>query len=296
MINYLFARFFLSSFRLIPFWLLYRISDMTRFLLFVVIGYRKKVILENLQRAFPEKSKSEIRQIASGFYKNFTDVFFEALKGFTMRKKEMLKRFKLVNPDFLAPYFEQGQSVLVLGAHYSNWEWGTSLEMQMRHETATVYKSIKNPRLNQYMHRSRERWGMKQVPVEKTRHIFSNIETPRFIVLIADQSYPIINKAVWINFLGIETACIPGPEKYSSIYNFPVLFLDFKRVKRGYYNAELSLISDNPKELQKDELTKRYMAKLESVILSKPENWLWTHKRWKYKKEGDQVLVDYYYK
>jgi Kdo2-lipid IVA lauroyltransferase/acyltransferase len=296
MISYLITRIFIESFRLIPFWMLYGISDITWIFLFKIIGYRKKVIYENLEKAFPEKSKAEIRKIAHKFYRNFTDVLLESLKGFTMSKKSMLKRFKVIKHDFLDRLYDEGKSVLCLGAHYANWEYGTSIALHVPFETVTVYKAVKNKHLNKYMCQNRNRWGMKQISIEKTRVIFNRIDKPKFIILIADQNTPTLEKAIWINFLGIETPCIHGPEVYSSMFNYPVVFLDYQRVKRGYYTAEISLLSENPKSLEKGEITRMYMGKLEEVIRKKNEDWLWTHKRWKHKKEGDKILHDYYYK
>jgi Kdo2-lipid IVA lauroyltransferase/acyltransferase len=296
MIGYILFRIFIESFRLVPFWMLYRISDIWCFIIFKIIGYRKKVVYENLEKAFPEKSKAEIRKIANKFYRNFTDVFLETLKGYTMSKKSMLKRFKVIKYDFLEKYFNEGKSVLCLGAHYANWEYGASVDLHIPFQTVTVYKAVKNKHLNKYMCYGRNRWGMRLISIEKTRTIFNHIEKPKFIILIADQNTPTLEKAIWINFLGIETPCIHGPEVYSSLFNYPVVFLDYQRVKRGYYTGEIILLSENPKSLEKGEITRKYMGKLEEVIMKKPEDWLWTHKRWKHKKEGDKILVDYYYK
>jgi KDO2-lipid IV(A) lauroyltransferase len=261
-----------------------------------MVGYRKKVVYENLEKAFPEKSKEEIRKIANKFYRNFTDVLLETLKSYTMSKKSILKRFKVINHEYLEKYFDEGKSILCLGAHFANWEYGTSIALHLPFETVTVYKAVKNKYLNHYMCKSRNRWGMKQISIEKTRVIFNRIEKPKFIILIADQNTPTLEKAVWINFMGIETPCIHGPEAYSNLFNYPVVFLDYQRLKRGFYTAEFILLSDNPKSLEKGEITKKYMGKLEEAIMKKNEDWLWTHKRWKHKKEGDKILVDYYYK
>ena len=296
MLSYLFTRLFIESFRLIPFWVLYRISDISRIILFNIVGYRKKVIMDNLQKAFPEKNKIEIKAIAQKFYTHFTDVLFEGLKGMTMSDKSVYKRFKVINPELADNYFEQGKSVLILGAHYGNWEWGNSIPYYMKHDVVCVYKAVSNRRLNDYMRGNRARLGMKQISLEKTRTIFNNITKPKFIILLADQSPGFSDKGIWVDFLGRDTPCIHGPEVYGKLYDFPVLYIDFQRIKRGYYTAELSLLAENPASLDKGVLTQKYMGKLEQVIKIKPQNWLWTHKRWKHKRENGKLLVDYYYK
>lgn len=278
-----------------PFWMLYGISDIGRFFLFKVFNYRKKVIYENLTMAFPEKSQKEIREIANKFYRNFMDVLLEGLKGMTMSTKTVLKRFKLVNPEILEPYFEQGKSILCVGAHYANWEWGGALDLYMKHDSVAIYKAVKNKRMNNFIRKSRSKWGMRQISMEKTRTIFNNIDTPKFIILIADQSPSLTHLAIWVDFLGRDTPCIHGPEAYGKKFNYPLIFLDFQRVKRGYYTAELTLLDEEPAKLEKNEVTKLYMNKLEEVIRKKPEDWLWTHKRWKHKRDGDKILTDFYY-
>jgi KDO2-lipid IV(A) lauroyltransferase len=276
--------------------MLYGISDIGYFILYRIIGYRKKVIFENLNKAFPEKSKDEIRKLARKAYRSFMDMLLEGFKGLTLSRTEMMKRYKLINPEFLDKYYNDNKNILCLGAHYCNWEWGTSIAMYMKHEAVTVYKAVKNRKLNEYMREKRGRWGMKQISMEKTRTIFNNIDKPKFIILIADQNNPILEKAVWVNFLGIDTPCIHGPEVYSHIFNYPVIFLDFQSERRGYFTAELSLLSENPKSLEKGEITRLYMKKLEEIIRKKPEDWLWTHKRWKHRKEGDKIFHDVGYK
>ena len=213
-----------------------------------------------------------------------------------MSQKSVAKRFKLLNPELLDPYYEEGKNILCLGAHYCNWEWSASIALHMKHEAVSVYKAVKNQRLNKFIRESRAKWGMKQISMEKTRTIFNTINKPKFIILIADQNTPLLGKAIWINFLGIDTPCIHGPEVYSKIFNYPVVYIDYQRIKRGYFTAELSLLAENPATLEQNEITRIYMAKLEEIIRRKPEDWLWTHKRWKHKREGDNILVDFYYK
>lgn len=296
MAGYLFTRIFIESFRLVPFWLLYFFSDISRILIFNIFGYRKKVVFDNLRKAFPEKSEDEIKSIAKKFYKNFTDVLFEGIKGLTMSNKSAYKRFIVVNPEIINEYYDQGRTILTLGCHYANWEWGVTTDWQYKHKSMCVYKTLSNKRLNDYMAKRRARWNMPQIPMERTRMIFRNLEVPKLAVLIADQNPSKTSKAIWVDFLGRDTPCIHGPEIYGKLYNFPAFFMDFQRVKRGHYTLELSLLHDNPKSLEKGELTKIYMNKLEKVIRKKPEDWMWTHKRWKHKRENGKILDSYYYK
>ncbi|MBN1251692.1 MAG: lysophospholipid acyltransferase family protein [Bacteroidales bacterium] len=296
MIEYLFTRVFIELFRFIPFRLLYLISDFSSFFMHFVVMYRKRVVYDNLVKAFPEKTKSEIREVAKKSYKNFTDITLESIKMFTMSNEEVLKRFVAINPEFLDKYYNKNQSIIGVGGHYTNWEWCSSLANLLNHRSITIYKPLNNKRLTKYFNKNRSRFGMKLIALESTGRAFKDISTPTSILLVADQSPSSLTHSIWVEFLGRDTPCIHGPEAYSKKFNLPVVYYDFQRIKRGYYTTEFSELVNNPNEYEKGEITAIYMKKLEKVIRKKPEGWLWTHKRWKHKRKNGVILKDYFYK
>jgi len=292
MVVFFFTRIFIEIFRFVPFWLVYIISDFIRFILFDIFNYRKNVILKNLINSFPGKSKEEIKEISKCFYKNFTDILLEAIKGFTMSEKELLKRYKVLNAHVLDKYYDAGQSVISLAGHFTNWEWGIIIGKTTKHLAGTIYKPLTNKYLNDYLKQKRERFGMKLISTKQTSRVFSNITKPISVLLIADQipSPDTFRKAIWVNFLGQDTPCIHGPEAYSKKMNMPTVFYKNHRVKRGFYTMEIIELNDNPKEAEDGVITKRYMDLLEKVIRENPANWLWSHKRWKLKMENDKIV------
>jgi len=296
MISYILTRIFIESFRFIPFRLIYIISDFLSFLLHSVLGYRKKVVYDNLIKAFPEKSDAEIKKIAKKTYKNFIDISLESLKMFTISNKEIFKRFNLINPELVQKYYDKGQSIIGVSAHYANWEYGLLIPYYIKHRTIVVFKSLNNKHLTKYVNKNRSRFGLELVALEKTKEAFSDTSKPMSVFLIADQSPSLLTNAIWIDFFGRDTPCIHGPEAYSKKYNWPIIFCDIQRVKRGYYSSEYTTIIENPNEYKKGEITAIYMKKIEEIIRKKPEDWLWTHKRWKHKRENGKILKDYYYK
>ena len=285
------AFFFIFLIGILPFWVLYIFSDIARFFLHDVFGYRKKIVRENLERCFPEKGKKEIDRLIRASYKNLTDVVVEGFKGFTITKKQLLKRHKTINPEILDPYKNSGKSFIALPCHYGNWEWGSmSPSLFFDYQVVTFFTPLSNPYLNKYIAKNRSRTGAMLVSTRETTKTFDELaNTEAVYIMAADQSPSKPTKAIWVDFLGQETAFLDGPERHARLRDIPVVFTDIQRVKRGYYRIELSFISEHPTKTKPGEITSEYAKRLEEVIKNKPENWLWSHKRWKLKREVPKV-------
>ena len=285
-LGYYLFRTFIFIFKLMPFTLVYLLSDFLFMLFYYVFGYRKKVIYTNLKKSFPDKTDKEINKIIKATYKNLTDVTVEGIKGFSMSKKELVRRYKVTNADILDNYFKKGISVLGIGSHYTNWEWGVlCFSLQFKHKSIGIYKPLSNKYIDSYIRKTRAAWGMNLESIKRTNAAFEeNKNTANLYFLIADQSPSNIVSAYWIDFLNQDTACLHGPENYAKQYNLPVVYGNVQRVKRGFYTVELIELIKNSKETSEAEITKKFMGKLESIIKEKPGNWLWTHKRWKRKR------------
>jgi KDO2-lipid IV(A) lauroyltransferase len=269
--------------RFLPFWLLYRISNGIAWLLDRVLGYRAKVVEENLKRAFPEYSEAERQQIRHGFYRHLADILVEGLKGLFIAKKEVLRRYRFVNPEVVNQFYQQGQHVFAMPAHYGNWEWGVlSFSLQVQHDVIGVYKPIRNPIVEAYMAKRRSRFGLILNPFYQTRQAMENPPArPSLYIMMSDQGPSSTKKAQWVEFFGQDTACLHGADYYSRKLNYPVLFMDVQRVKRGFYEITFSVLFDQPAQTEEPQVTETYMKKLEEVIRKKPEDWLWSHRRWK---------------
>ncbi|MCG3165822.1 MAG: Lipid A biosynthesis lauroyltransferase [Bacteroidia bacterium] len=283
-----------ALFSLIPFPVLYLISDGLYYLFYYAVRYRKKVIDKNLRNSFPEKSEKEIEQITQDFYRNFCDIFLEGLKGLSMSKEELVKRYKIINAEILTPYYNSGQGIITVGSHYTNWEWGVlASSLQVKHKTLGFYKPLSNKLIDEDFKKSRAAWGMYLVSIFETAKAFAeNRDTPCAYILLSDQSpaRKDADKSFWIRFLNQDTAFLHGMEKYATVNKFPVFFLDIKRLKRGFYTVELSQLQTATPE-KPGSLTKAYAAKLESIIRANPANWLWSHNRWKLKRESHHEFI-----
>ena len=282
-LEYLFFRLGVLLFAHLPFGALYLLSDGAAFLLYRVLRYRKKVVEENLLRCFPEKSPEERRLIRKRFYAHLADILLEGLKGLYISKDEVLKRYRFVNPELVNRYFREGRHVFAMPAHYGNWEWGVlSFALQVDHDVIGVYKPIHNPRVEAFMARRRTRFGLQLAPFYTTRQLMENPPArPSLFIMMSDQSPSSHKKAQWVTFFNQETACLHGADYYSRKLHCPVLFMDVQRVGRGYYEITFSLLFDDPATTPEGAVTQAYMSRLEAVIRDRPEDWLWSHRRWK---------------
>ncbi|TAJ09285.1 hypothetical protein DMA11_20375 [Marinilabiliaceae bacterium JC017] len=277
---------FILLFSLMPFPILYLFSNFASWVMMHFIKYRKAVIIDNLKNAFPDKSDKELNTLVKKTYLNLIDNLIESLKSFTMRKATIIRRHKILNPELLAPLLQEHKSVIGVTAHYGNWEWGSlSASLQTPFKMAAFYKPIRNKYLNKILRNSRSRCGTELVSIYETSKIFKKYhDEPHVFLMAADQSPSSrqLKNAYWFNFMGRNTAFLHGAEKHARNNNYAVVYIDIQRVKRGFYEVELSLLTDDPSSLQDGEITKMYAQKLESVIKKQPENWLWSHNRWKH--------------
>lgn len=289
-IGYFFTRLIAEIFRFVPFWLLYILSDGLAFLLRAVVGYRKTVVDENLLRAFPEKSAAERAEIARQSYRNLTDVTLETLKSYTLSLEEIKRRCPPRNPELVNQYLDRGQSVMLSGSHYNNWEYtGISMPPVFHGTAVTAYKPITNPWIDAYVNRTRERTGMVMISMESTFAAIRQREREGLrsvYILLSDQSPSSRKSAQWVDFLGQKTASLPGMDVLARKFKLPVLYYHIRRLRRGFYAVEYSEICSDPAAAAEADITRAYAARLEAAIREQPANWLWSHKRWKMKFDG----------
>lgn len=279
--------FFTKFFSVIPYWVLYLLSNMFYILFFYFIPYRKKVIRQNIDRSFLELSSKEKVSIIKGFYHNLCDILLEGIKGFSMTKNDLLKRYQFINPEVMNDLYAKGQDVVAVGAHYANWEWGIiAAPLQLKHKLFAFYTPLTNKPIDAYMRENRNKWGTELVSAGDAKKIFdAKKEEPVMFFFGADQSPAKPKGAHWMTFLNQDTACIKGPEFFARRYQMPVVYFDVERVKKGYYSVLLKVIEPDPVNTSSGEITENYMHELERIILKKPEDYLWSHRRWKHSRE-----------
>lgn len=279
----LFYLLFLLSWLPLP--LLYLLSDLLWPIVFHMVHYRRKVTRQNLLRSFPDKDMTEIKQIERKYYRHMADLLVEAMYNMRATPQQILRHYRILNHDVINRYYEHGQSVILMSAHYNNWEYMvSSLNMQFRHHGVGVGKPLNDKTFGRLLNKRRTRYGTEVVDQTNVRQVMAYYEkyhVPVVYMMLGDQSPSDAHKCYWTTFLHQDTGFLYGSEHFARKYHYPVLLYEVKKVKRGYYEIIISELTHDPDTLPKDQITERYVRWLEEVILQQPEYWLWSHRRWK---------------
>jgi Kdo2-lipid IVA lauroyltransferase/acyltransferase len=283
-LTYVVFRFFIFLFSLLPFRGVYILSDLLFPLVFHVIRYRRKIVHKNLVNSFPEKSEKEIMKITRKFYHQFCDVFLESAKSFTMTEKDVSERYRFINTGVSDALYDQGRPVICIAGHFNNWEWGgIAAGSQMKHRPVGFYKPLSNKFIDRYLQDKRIAGRSVLASITKTAETFQIYKTePAIFLMIADQRPASLRFAQWMEFLNQDTPVLHGPEKYARINNYPVVYADIQKIKRGYYEIGFIMIEENPAESVNGSITEKFMKTLEQKIKENPQAYLWTHNRWKF--------------
>jgi len=282
---------------LLPMWVHYLLSDGIYLLVYRLVGYRKKLVRENLALCFPEKSEAERRQIEREFYQWFCDYLVESVKLFSISRKELKRRMVFKGTEIVDEIVDSGQSCAVFLGHYCNWEWITSLPLWVtpKAQCGQIYHVLENPEADWLFLKLRQRQGAVCIPMAETLRrlaVYRQQNQPVVIGYISDQTPFWNNIHHWINFLNRDTPVLTGTERLARSAGHAVLYIDVTRPKRGYYVAEFKLIERNPKQTKDYELTDAYFKLLETTIRRAPQYWLWTHNRWKRSHEEFNIRYD----
>ncbi|MDX1272535.1 lysophospholipid acyltransferase family protein [Bizionia paragorgiae] len=270
----------------LPFKLLYAFSDVLYFLVYKVFGYRKKVVKENLNLVFPEKSPEEIKIIMNKFYHHLCDMIVEAMKSLTISEKEMQKRFTFTNIEELRKHEENNRSVVLMCAHYGSWEWIFVLQTHVKAKGYAVYKRLANPYFDKLVKKIRAKFNSYLITTKETATTLALAKANNELTIngfVSDQS-PKLNKAHhWQNFMGIKVPVHTGAELLAKRLDMSVVFFGVKRIKRGYYETTFTTIAEKPNSFKDYEITDAFLKLTEEQIYAEPQYYLWTHKRWKHR-------------
>lgn len=267
----------------LPFPALYALSN-GLFRLLKVSGYRKKIVVQNLTRSFPEKTPAEINQICNAYYRYLCDLILEILKTLRMSAAEYQKRSVFHTTDWLEKMKAESKSFIIVMGHYGNWEWaGPGFTLTTGYPLVVIYRPLSNIYFERMMTRMRTRFGTRITPVHQTlRDMVANRSELTATAFIADQTAP-KDKAYWMTFLHQDTAVFTGTEKLAVKFGYPVVFMNIRRVKRGYYEIFPELLFEHPKSTVENEISHTFMHRLEREIQADPVPWLWSHRRWKHR-------------
>lgn len=270
---------------LLPLPALYFLADFLYFVAFYVMGYRKEVVWQNISKSFPEKSEKELQKIQKEFYRHLSEVFVETLKSLQISKAELQARLKVENIELLESRLQEGKTVMILTSHLFNWEWLSHIAaIKQNFPVYFVYQPLRNTFFDKLMLTIRTRFRQRPIKMHNVlRDVLENHRQARIVALLADQSPTGNEKDHWTTFLNQDTAFFAGTEKIAIKLKLPVLFGGVRRLKRGYYELYFEEIY-HPEDLPNHNITETYVSLLEKQIKETPSNWLWSHKRWKKKR------------
>lgn len=286
LLNHLLYYGFIIPISLLPFRLLYIVSDGLFILFYRIVGYRKTVVVTNLKNSFPEKSEQEIKELTEQFYRHFCDLVLESLKVFTISEKEAKERMTFKNPEVINRHMDENKSVMLAGGHLNNWElFAVVVASVMKHKAVAIYKPLTSAYFDERMKATRGKFGLHMVSTKKVNEYFqaeaSNLTATIFGI---DQSPSNPSKCYWTTFLHQDTGVLFGCEKYAKEYNHAVVYGRINKEKRGYYNFEFLDVTSEPRQTASGEIMETITRLLEKDIIKAPQFWLWTHKRWKHKR------------
>jgi Kdo2-lipid IVA lauroyltransferase/acyltransferase len=282
--------FFLTNWiiTLLPLRVLYLFSDFIFLFIYYFPGYRRKIVRTNLKKSFPEKTEQEIAEIEKCYYRHLADLFVEIFKLTHMSRRQLKKRFFIENPELLDRLRKERRDIVAICGHYNNWEWMTAIPLYTDYKCISIFKPLKNKYFEWFINGLRTKHGMVLAPMS---NIIREIITDRnagintFSAFIADQIPAKGDINYWTRFLNQETAVYLGAEKIAAKYDMAVIFFNNQKIKRGYYRIKAELLFEHTAGLPDHCITEAHVRRLEEIISDKPQYWIWSHRRWKHKRE-----------
>ena len=282
-------RFLIRIFSLLPLSVLYVISDVILYpLVYYVVKYRLKIVRKNLHNSFPEKTKTELKILEKRFYHHFSDLLVEIIYGYRATDEQMRKHVVFENVELVEKLALQTNGVIAYLGHICNWEWIADLSKRFSNASMieyNVYRQLKSTSADKMMLELRGKRGGEYVEKNQLLRklvVLRHSEHPYLIGMVADQKPSKRSSYIWTQFLHQETAFLDGSEVLAQKFGFSAVYARIESIKRGYYSIRFEVITENPDTMQPGEMTKKYATLLEQNISSQPEQWLWTHNRWKW--------------
>lgn len=271
---------------ILPFRLLYGLSDVLWLFLYKIFGYRKSTVKENLRLVFPEKSEKEISKITSQFYHHLCDMILEAIKSMTISEKELKKRYKFTNIELINNLEDKQRSIILMCGHYGSWEWVFIMQKYINYKGYAIYKRLANKYFDKLVKRIRAKFDTHLITTKETFNILSESKKRGELTIngfASDQSPKATKAFHWNEFMGIKVPMYTGAETLAKKLDMAVVFFGVKRIKRGYYETTFKTITENPNDYKDYEITDLFFKLVEEQILEAPQYYLWTHKRWKHR-------------
>lgn len=279
-------------FSMIPMPVLFLFAELITVVVHYVIGYRKKVIVKNLENSFPQCSQQEIKQITRKYYRHLSAMIIENICLRFITKNQIKKRVIIENPELFEQLKAKNKNIILITGHFGNWEYIAPLPRLMGYKGAAVYKKLSSKAFDKLYYDIRNRLGSQPIEMKESLrklHALHNAKEPFALTMVADQAPPNRDSNHWMAFLNQDTAIFEGSERFAVKFDMAVVYLETMRIKNGIHKIIPTLITDNPKATHKHFISEKFFELLEESIKKQPHFWLWSHKRWKNKRNKNNA-------
>jgi KDO2-lipid IV(A) lauroyltransferase len=257
------------------------------FVVYRLLRWRRGLAATNIANAFPDMSAAERDVILQQSYRNLGRFLAEALWGWNASAEALAARVHIVNPELLTRFTSRGQSVVLLAAHFCNWEWLLlTAGIVFKLPIDAVYKPQRLKGVDEFLRARRARFGGNPIPHQSFMfEVMKRRNDVRAYALVADHTPKHNEEKHWTRFLNQDTAFFVGADKIAKILKAPVIYVAMRRESPGRYSVELRLVAEPPYDRDSGpEIVERYARMLEEEIRRSPADWLWLHRKWKYKR------------
>ncbi len=275
----------------LPFSIVYVLSSAVYYVVYYGIGYRKKVVRENLALVLTEKSSEERLRIEKKFFRHMCDMFLEMIKTMGISGKALQQRFVFTNLEVLHALEEKDKSIMLLFPHYASWEWVIALDAHIRSKGYAIYQPVQNRYFDKLIRDIREKFGTTLISTKATKEIVAQNRLKSQLSMygiLSDQSPMVSRTKYWAPFMGITVPVHVGAEMLCKALDLPAVYLKVEKLRRGHYQGTFKVLSETPKAVPDFEITDAFLREIETAILEAPEYYFWTHKRWKHRNKFPQ--------
>ena len=274
---------------LLPGFILRFLSYLINTVVFVLFRYRTEVVKSNLKRSLPELSILEQNKVAEKFYQHFSELFLEIVMFIRTKPKSQSRRIRFSNPEVIAESLKKRQNIIILAGHYGNWEWNLLPLLAAGYRVLAVYKPQSSELADHLMHKIRHKPGILLVKMKDTLRVISreikDNNSPFALLLVADQIPARDDIRFWTEFLHQDSAFFTGAEKIAKRFSLPVFYMDQAKLHFARYTATVTPVYDGVSDSAEGEITTEFARLLQTSIRREPYLWLWSHRRWKYRRE-----------
>lgn len=257
-------------------------------LIYYCIPIRKKITLEHLRLAFPEKKEGERRDIARKAYQSLAMNSFEHLCLDGLSTDQLLDIVTFENETLLREAFDRGKGVIFVGGHFGNWEYMGGAISAKGYPMAYVVSSIANPHIDTIVNRNRQEMGIEILPKGMTvRSILKTLKNNGGMALLMDQDSG--RNGVFIEYFGRKCSTPKGPALFALKTGASMLFVSAVRQPDSSIKAVVEEVAiDYSKGTTEDNIfavMQECTRMLEKYVRSHPGQWFWMHRRWKTRPE-----------